>query len=218
MFLCDLLRGAFQERGQTATFVHDNSQKWFYLDQQRCSEPTVNKIWDSQAGTGQCECSHANVECDLCRADAVQSAYMPHSIIQTRRQTRCRKSALKSGVWSFTAQARNQVTLPPSHDRFRWTVARCQERKACTYSVIVFAARSNWGPEAEPGSGRGGGRTETPNPTHKPPGARQRDRCGGDDDGLQGHHTGIVGSERSGPRKARALGRAKRQQKDKGAR
>jgi hypothetical protein len=63
MFPCDLLRGEFEERGQTVTFVHDESQKWFYLDRQRCSELTVIKIWDSKAGVSQCEYMKAVVGC-----------------------------------------------------------------------------------------------------------------------------------------------------------
>ncbi|KAF2729064.1 methyltransferase [Polyplosphaeria fusca] len=65
MFPCDLVRGEWEERGQTATFVHGEDQKWWYLDGQGCGEVTVIKIWDSLGeGEGEGEgvsqfCAHA---------------------------------------------------------------------------------------------------------------------------------------------------------------
>lgn len=47
MFPCDLLKGEFEERGQTATFVNSAGHKWYYLDKHLTNEITMIKIWDN---------------------------------------------------------------------------------------------------------------------------------------------------------------------------
>jgi hypothetical protein len=48
MHPCDLLRGQYEERGQTVTFCHNATQRWYYLDAHRTDEVTLIKIWDSK--------------------------------------------------------------------------------------------------------------------------------------------------------------------------
>jgi hypothetical protein len=54
---CDLLKGAFEERGQTVTFTHNDDQKWYYLKNQMSNEVTAIKVWDNEDGGSKCEYS-----------------------------------------------------------------------------------------------------------------------------------------------------------------
>ncbi|KAF2179258.1 hypothetical protein K469DRAFT_596546 [Zopfia rhizophila CBS 207.26] len=51
MHPCDLLRGEYEERGQTAAFTRSDDQKWYYLNKQRTNEVTLIKIWNNQNGS-----------------------------------------------------------------------------------------------------------------------------------------------------------------------
>ncbi|PVI02647.1 methyltransferase [Periconia macrospinosa] len=59
MYPCTLLRGTTEERGQTATYTHAETQKWFYLSEQSNSEVTAIKIWDNCSAEGVSRfCAH----------------------------------------------------------------------------------------------------------------------------------------------------------------
>lgn len=49
---CDLFRHAWEDRGQTVTIEHADSQRWFYLAGHRTDEVTMLKIWDSSTTEG----------------------------------------------------------------------------------------------------------------------------------------------------------------------
>ncbi|RYP04561.1 hypothetical protein DL764_004369 [Monosporascus ibericus] len=59
MYPCDLLKGEYEERGQTATFTYSDQHKWYYLDRQETNEVTIIKIWDSRTDGVSTFCAHA---------------------------------------------------------------------------------------------------------------------------------------------------------------
>jgi hypothetical protein len=85
MHPCDLLRGEFEERGQTATFTHTEDQKWFYLDKQTTSEVTLVKIWDNKPDSSQCKPLLGSLWAGV--ANVHKFARTWHSIIRIRHRT-----------------------------------------------------------------------------------------------------------------------------------
>lgn len=55
-----LWRHDFEFRGSTMFITHNDTQKWYFLDQQNTSEVTIIKIWDNRNVAARCKQLHLN--------------------------------------------------------------------------------------------------------------------------------------------------------------
>jgi hypothetical protein len=112
MYPCDLLRGEYEERGQTATFTQSDEHRWYYMEKQRTNEVTVIKIWDNGTDGGISKCEYLNgvisspvSTWELPWINLDQFARMRRSITQMHRWMQSRGKVLRSGAWSFISRS-----------------------------------------------------------------------------------------------------------------
>ena len=83
---CDLWRNAWEDRGQTVTICHRDSQRWYYLNEQRMDEATLIKIWDNdESSRAKCEPFKESEHFVYCKLTTITS--VPPCSIQTSTNT-----------------------------------------------------------------------------------------------------------------------------------